>query len=108
MATLTAAQTAIGGTQITKTAADVAGDTFDPGNVTLVVNNGSAGAITVTVVVPGNTKYGLPAPDVTRSIPAGQEFAFGPFPDDLADPSDGRVDVTYSAVATVTRALLRN
>jgi len=108
MAILTPAQVQIGGTQVSKTAADVAGDSFEPGDkLKLHVLNGSAGAITVTIVTPGVTRYGQADPDVTRSIPAGQEWAFGPFGSDLADPVTGRVSVTYSAVTTVTRALLR-
>lgn len=107
MAELIPTQVQVGGVQVAKAAADVAGDTFAPGDVKLHVDNGSAGAVLVTIAVPGNTKYGLAQPDVTRSIPAGQEFVFGPFAADLADPADGLVHVTYDAVTSVTRALLR-
>lgn len=107
MAILTPTQTAVGGTQVQMAAADVAGDSFEPGNLTFLVNNGSGGSITVTIVVPGSTRAGQAEPDITRAIPAGQQFAFGPFYNELADPATGRVGVTYSAVTTVTRALLR-
>jgi hypothetical protein len=108
MAVLTPTQVTIAGVQVQKAAADVAGDSFEPGtNLKFHVFNGSGGAITVTIVVPGTTKYGQADPDVTRSIPAGQEWAFGPFGNDLADPTTGLVNVTYSAVTTVTRVLLR-
>ncbi len=107
MAILTPVQQQVGGVQVQKTAADVAGDSFEPGGLTLLVVNGSGVAVTVTVVVPGSTKFGPDAPDVTRSIPAGQEWMFGPFDRDLADPTTGRVNITYSAVASVTRFLIR-
>ena len=106
MAALSPVQVAIGGTQIIKTPADVAGDTFLPGNVYLVVATGAT-ACTVGVVVPGNTKYGLAAPDISRAIPINDEYEFGPFPDDLADSATGMVNITYSAITAVNRALKR-
>jgi hypothetical protein len=92
---------AITGTESEKTAADAAGDTFRPGpRVALVVANRHATiARTVMVVVPGNTKYDQPNPDIPIVIAAGAEIAIGPFPDDLADPADGLVHVTYPTAA---------
>lgn len=93
----------LSGTAITYAAADAAGDTL--GHTTsgvLRVKNGSAGAVTVTVVTPGNTKYGQADPDIPVSVAAGAEVAIGPFPNSLA--VDGVVSVTYSAVASVTVA----
>jgi len=103
MATIPHAQSAIGGVVLTAVAATAGPDTILPGdNVTLIVHNGNAGAVTVTVVVPGNTKYGLANPDVTSvSIPAGGHAVIGPFPADLADPADGLIDVTASPSASV-------
>lgn len=102
---LLAVQTAkIGGTTVTYAAAGGSGDTFKPNErAQLLVRNGGGSAITVTVAVPGTTKYGVNEPDVTSSsIAASGEAAIGPFPADLADPSDGLVHVTYSATASVT------
>lgn len=103
MATLAHQAPSLYGTTVTYAAADVAGD--DLGHTragVLRVKNGSAGAITVTVVTPGNTKYGQADPDIPVAVAAGTEVAIGPFPDELA--VDGVVSVTYSAVASVTVA----
>ena len=59
---------------------------------------------TVTVVVPGNTRYGQADPDVTITVPAGGTSLIGPLPRDLADPADGLVHITYSAVTSLTVA----
>lgn len=108
MANLTPTQIKIGGAVTTLQSADVAGETFEPGDrVALWVKNGSGASITVTVAVPGKTKYGVDNPDLAVTIAAGTEQAVGPFPADLADPADGRVHVTYSSVTTVTRRLVR-
>lgn len=107
MALLTAQPTTIAGSVITYTAAAGGGDTFavnDHG--TFIVRNGGGSPITVTIAVPGNTKYGLAAPDVTKSVTAGADFQFGTFPADLADPADFLVHVTYSGVTTVTVAYI--
>lgn len=95
------------GTTITYSAADAGGDTLAPiGRGCLHVRNNSAGAVTVTVVTPGNTRYGQADPDVPVTVAAGAEVAIGPFPQELADPSTRLVSVTYSAVASVTVALV--
>lgn len=98
------------GTALTFSAATVGpGDTLaaaDDG--ALLIWNASGGAITATVVTPGNTKYGLANPDVVSvSIPAASIGALGPFPADLRDPTDNLVHVTYSAVTSVTVAAVR-
>lgn len=105
---LIAPQTAkILGTTITYAPATAGGDTVSPsGRACLHVRNGSAGAVTVTVVTPGNTRYGQADPDVPVTVAAGAEVAIGPFPSELADPSTGLVGVTYSAVTSVTVALV--
>lgn len=105
MATLTYQQTKIGGTALVFTAASAGGDKVAVSDRGLVlVNNGSAAAVTVTVVTPNLTKYGLPDPDITVSVAAGSIAAVGPFPADLAGPGDGLVSVTCSAVTSVTVA----
>lgn len=96
----------ITGTALAFVAADAAGDRF-PANehAALLVKNDSAGAITVTIAVPGNTKYGQPQPDVTATVAAGTTRAIGPFPLDLRD-TDGAVHVTYSSATSVTVAAI--
>lgn len=107
-ATLTAQTAKIGGTAITYAPATSGGDTFKPGDdVVLMVKNGDASTHTPTVAVPGNTKYGQANPDVAVAVAAGAEMAIGPFPQDLADPADGLVHVTWDAVTSVTVALVR-
>lgn len=93
----------LGGTAITYAAAAAGGDTLGRTNGgVLRVKNGGAGSVTVTVVTPGNTKYGQADPDVPVTVAAGAEVAIGPFPDALA--VDGVISVTYSAVTSVTVA----
>lgn len=101
MATVPIAQQQIGGTLLTATAATAGPDKVKPGAV-LIINNAGGSAITVTVVVPGNTKYGQPEPDVTSvSIPASRIGVIGPLAKDLAG-SDGLVSFTCSASASVS------
>lgn len=108
MALLALQTSKIQGTVLSFGTAGAGGDTFTPGGKTLIVRNASAAAITVTVVTPGNDKYGQARPDITSvSIPATTGVAvIGPFPDDLADPATNLVTVTYSAAASVTVALV--
>jgi hypothetical protein len=101
MATVPVVQPQVGGALLTATAATAGPDKVKPGS-TLLVNNGGGSAITVTIVVPGNTKYGQPEPDVTSvSIPAARMGTIGPLPKDLAG-TDGLVAFTCSASASVS------
>lgn len=107
MAVLAGQRAKIGGTALTFVAAAAGGDSVTPGNQSyLIVKNAAASPITVTVITPGNTKWGLPDPDIVSvSVPATTgEVIIGPIPAELANPSTGNVDVTYSAVTTVTVA----
>jgi hypothetical protein len=106
MATLAYQQSKIGGTELTFAAASVGGDKVAPADrASLLVKNASAGAITVTVVTPGSTKYGQADPDVAVVVAAGATTAIGPFPQDLGG-TDGLVSITYSAVTSVTVAAI--
>lgn len=100
MALLTRQVPSLYGTAVTYAAATSGGDTFGwvAGGV-LRVKNGSASAVTVTVVVPGTT-YGQANPDVPIVVAAGAEVAIGAVPNALA--VDGVVSVTYTAVTSVT------
>lgn len=108
MATLPYRKVAIAGTNPQLQAAAVGGDKVAPNDHgCLMVRNGSGASITVTVAVPGNTKYGQAEPDVAVSVPAGADRFIGPFGEDLGDrATDGLVAITYSAVTTVTVAAL--
>lgn len=103
MALLTRQQPKLAGTAITYAAASGGGDTFGwTSDGVLRVKNGSGGSITVTIVTPGNTKYGQADPDIPVAVAAGAEAAIGPFPATLA--TDGVVSVTYSGVTSLTVA----
>ena len=107
MATLTTQAAAIAGTAITMASAGASGDKVDAGEHTgLLVTNGSGSSITVTIAVPGNTKYGVAEPDVTVTVANGATKLIGPFPVDLEDDTDRLVHVSYSATSSVTVAAI--
>ena len=86
-----------------------ASDTFQPAdNTRLVVKNGSASSINVTVsTYPDTAPHGAAIADLVVAVPAGAERWIGPFRGPAhADPGTGLVTVTYSATATVTAALV--
>ena len=87
------------------TAASAGPDTIAPAGrpVILYVNNARAGAITLTIVIPGLTKYGLAQPDIapSTSITAGAHGTFL-LPPDIADPVTNLISITASASASVT------
>lgn len=95
------------GTIPTWTNAAGGGDKLRPVTGVLLVRNGSASSMTVSVPLPGTTRYGQALPDPTAlTIAAGAFAVIGPFESDLTGP-DGFIDVTYSAVTTVTVMHLR-
>lgn len=87
------------------------GDIIDSGNVILYVKNDSGAPVTVTVQT-GATYQGYPVGDQTVSVPAAGFRFIGPLPaGTFNQPTDaavgaGRVLVDYSAVTSVTRAVL--
>lgn len=104
MATLTYKQASASVvSQAVQAAASAGGDKVLPHDRgMLVFRNGDAASKTVTLLVPGNTKYGQANPDVAHVVPAGATAYIGPLPADLADPADGLVAFTYSAVTACT------
>lgn len=102
MATLTSVQSSANGTAVTYVAASAGGDKFGAGaNRHFRVKNASGGALTVTIAVPGTTKYGQAMPAIGPvSVAAAAEFVFGPFPPDLANPADSLIAVTYPGGVT--------
>jgi hypothetical protein len=79
------------------------GDQFLPGRRTFFhIKNGGGAPITVTFATPG-TVDGLAVADNAVSVTNAQERMIGPFdPATYAQADDSRVDVTYSAVTSVT------
>lgn len=106
MATITQVQAKIGGTVLTSTAATAGPDKVLPGdsggNVYVLVQNGGASAVTVTVADPGKTKYQQQNPSITSvSVPAAGFGVLGPIPPDLKQ-SDGFVNLTASSTTSVS------
>lgn len=107
MTLLIAQPAAATGTDATYTAAAAGGDTIAPAaGLVLHVKNGDAAAKTVTLVRPG-TQYGQANPDIAVVIAASPGNQFIRVPPEFADPATGLVNVTYSAVTSVTVALLQ-
>lgn len=87
-------------------AASAGGDKVAPSDRTVLhVKNGSAGAVTVTLVTPGTLQGDLAIADRAVSVAAGAE-SFIAVTDDYRG-SDGLASITWSATASVTFAALR-
>lgn len=90
-------------------AATAGGDEFTPTDQTFLhVKNGSAGALTVTVVTPGNAIEDVAIADLAVSIPAAGERMIGPFPGGYFANSaiGGRAAISYSGVTSLTIAAI--
>jgi hypothetical protein len=109
MATLATQSIVRAGLNPALTAAAGGGDKFTPdSNTFLRVDNGSGGALTVTIVTPRNNAIGLAVDDVAVSVPAGGSRLIGPFPAEyFANPADGLASVTYSGVTSLTVGALK-
>ena len=112
MATLTVA-TAVrstNGNNLAGVAAAGGGDVFpNTGQEILIIKNGGGSAVTLTVVTAA-TVDGLAVADLTASIGAGETRALGPFPPSIYNDTlvnGGNVSLTYSAVTSVTVAVLK-
>jgi hypothetical protein len=109
MATLTVA-TAVrttNGVNLVGVSAAGGGDVFpNTGSEVVVIKNGSGSPITLTVVTPA-TVDGLAVADLTASIGAGETRMVGPFPTAVYSDGSGNVSLTYSAVTTVTLAVVK-
>jgi hypothetical protein len=107
MALLTTVTATLAGTNPGFVAANAGGDTmqYQP-NSFLHVRNASGSSVTVTVVVPGNTEFGVAQPDPTVSVPATTGERLIRLTQGLVDPATGLINVTYSAVTSVTVAVI--
>lgn len=106
MALLAAQVVGVTGIKPTFVAATGGGDTIQPDTgLILVVANGDSAPHTVTLVRPGS-EYGQANPDVARAIPAGETHYLA-VPREFVDPATSLIGVTYSAVTSVTVAVLR-
>lgn len=106
MALLAEQQVGVLGITPTFVAATSGGDTIAPDdNLILAIHNADGSAHTVTLVRPG-TEYGQANPDVSLAVAAGAT-SYMAVPREFVDPATGLIGVTYSAVTSVTVALLR-
>lgn len=106
MAALTTQVMGVAGLAPTFAAAAGGGDTVAASNnVFFVVKNGGGSPITATVVVPGNTSYGQPLPDIAYTVTNGTELWI-PLSTEYQDTATGRISITYSGVTSVTVAAI--
>lgn len=110
MAALTTQNIVAAGTAPTFGAASTS-DTAEVGNGTntfAVYKNSDASTEDITVVVPGNTSYGEPNPDVTLTIGANTGELWIPLRKeyDAADGT-GRCTITMASATGVTVAIVR-
>lgn len=87
--------------------ASAGGDQFkNDGTMYVHVKNGSAASINVIVnsQVPCNQGYDH---DATVAVPAAAERLLGPFPCGRFNDATGYAQITYSAAATVTVAIIK-
>lgn len=88
--------------------AAAAGDTaeVDPAS-TLIVKNASGASVNVTIATPGNLPTGDSYPDKVYAVAAAGE-RWIPLIDAFRDPAQqGQAVISYSATASVTRAVVR-
>jgi hypothetical protein len=81
----------------------------DNGGVSIVVRNGDASAKTVTIksYFTGVSPPGTEKSDLTLSIPAGEVAILGPFDAAAWNNALKQVEITYSAVTSVTVAAIK-
>jgi hypothetical protein len=108
MATLTAQNARIvAGKAITFSAAAAGGDRAPVGDgLYLLVKNGSGSTITVTLDSIGSVFNGLAVPDTAITVAAAEERLV-PLLRNYQSDTDGLAGVAYSAVTTVTVAVLQ-
>ncbi len=73
------------------------------GRLLVYVDNGGSADITVTIVTPGQAQ-GLAIADYTATVEDGDNLLMGPFDPSIFNDSDGKIDVSFSAVGSVTLA----
>lgn len=106
MATLSKYIVDIDGGKPTFVAADVAGDNFvNSGKDFLVVKNGGASSINVTIDSVALCSYGFDHNLVVAVAASGEEW-IGPFPKARFNDDTGKVNISYSGVTSVTVAVV--
>lgn len=106
MALIATQSTSVAGTAPTFAAA-AAGDTARVGaHMTLIVKNASGAPITVTLTPPSTLPTGSAYPPKVYTVPATNGEQWIPLLEVYADPATGQASVSYSATASVTRAVV--
>jgi len=102
MATLTAVAPARAVNPFALAGAAELGDEFvNDGKKLFVVNNGSGAAVEVTFATQ-KTVDGEAIADKVVDVPNGEQHLLGPFPTDIYNDGDGKVQVTYEDHTSVT------
>lgn len=106
MALLSAQKPALTGTALTYDAASVGGDNFNnTGKEWIIVKNGDSSSHDVMVASQALCDQGF-THNLTISVGAGAEESVGPFLVTRFNDNGGLVQITYSAVTSVTIALV--
>lgn len=94
---------------VTVSATAGAGDTWAnaTGREVLYINNASGSSITATVAIPFQVDGVSISTGKQFTIPAGQTKLLGPFPPGIYTDVNGFATVTYSAVTTVSVAVIQ-
>ncbi len=109
MADITAQTAARSANELTMASAAAGGDTFtNTGIELLLIINGSGSPITLTVTTPQtvDSEADLAVADLAIVIPAGEQHLIGPFPKAHYNNSSDQVSLSYSAVTSVTLAVI--
>ncbi len=113
MADLTLQAMSEAGVAVTLATAAAGGDQFsNDGRTELRVKNGGGSPITVTITAQRTTakKSGMGTLNKANgggSVAAGAEKTFGPFPVAAFNDTNNKVQVTYSAVTSVTAGAIQ-
>jgi hypothetical protein len=106
MATLTAQKASLAGTTPSFASAAGGGDEFlNDGDTVIHVKNGSGGSINVTVNSQTPCSQGFDH-DLVVAVGAGAEKIIGPFAKARFDDANGKVQLTYSGVTSLTLAVI--
>lgn len=106
MATLSVQKVGLTGLAPTFAVASAGGDDFlNSGRVVLYVKNGGTSDQIVTVNSQTPCNYGFDH-DVVVTVPASGERIIGPFAKQRFDDPNGKVQISYSGVTSVTVAAL--
>lgn len=107
MAELSVQVVVLGGLTPSYAAAAAGGDQFaNSGREMIHLKNGAGVSQTVTTDSQEPCDQGFDH-DNAVAIPAGEERMIGPFPKSRFDDASGKVQLTYSAVASLTIAVIK-